>query len=49
MGVIDAQLPAALPPTVYNRWRETPFWALIVFGAAVAVFLRQRAQKRGDS
>jgi apolipoprotein N-acyltransferase len=47
-GVIDAALPRALAPTPYSRWRDGPFWALIVFGAAVVVFLRAQAYKRRD-
>jgi apolipoprotein N-acyltransferase len=49
IGVIDAPLPAALPPTVYSRWGEIPFWALIVFGAAVALLFGHTGQKRRDS
>ena len=30
IGVLDADLPAALPPTVYSRWREIPAGALAV-------------------
>ena len=46
-GVIDARLPAALPPTPYARWGELPFWTLIAIGAAAAL-LRPRP-KRGKS
>jgi apolipoprotein N-acyltransferase len=48
-GVIDAPLPAALKPTFYARWGEIPFWALIVFGAAVVVLSGHSLQKLRDS
>jgi apolipoprotein N-acyltransferase len=48
-GVVDAPLPAPLPGTIYSRWREIPFWALIVFCASVGVLFRTQAQKSRDS
>jgi apolipoprotein N-acyltransferase len=48
-GVVDARLPAPLSDTIYSRWREIPFWALIVFCASVALLFRTRAQKSRDS
>ena len=47
-GVIDADLPRPAPPTFYSRWREGPFWALIVFAASVGVFLRTHQRKWRD-
>ena len=35
-GVIDRRLPAPLPPTLYARWRDAPFWAMTLFGLACA-------------
>jgi len=49
VGVIDAALPAPLPFTIYRRWGEIPFGALIVFGAAVGVLFRTQRYKRRDS
>jgi apolipoprotein N-acyltransferase len=43
-GVVDARLPAALAPTVYARWRDAPFW-LMVLGCAVAVLLARGGRK----
>jgi apolipoprotein N-acyltransferase len=34
-GVIDAPLPPALPPTLFDRWGEAAFWAMLWFSAAV--------------
>ncbi len=31
MGVVDAPLPAALPPTPFNRWGEAGFWLMLAF------------------
>ncbi len=36
-GVIDADLPPALEPTLYTRWRDVPFWILCAIGAMIAV------------
>jgi apolipoprotein N-acyltransferase len=43
-GVIDADLPQALAPTPYSRWRDGPFWILCLSGAMIvpAFQLRRR-------
>ena len=41
-GVIDADLPAPLPPTIYSRLRGAPFWLLILAGLATATLPRFR-------
>ena len=45
-GVIDAPLPAALQPTLYSRWRDLPFWVMILIGVAVAAAPRLMRDKR---
>jgi apolipoprotein N-acyltransferase len=39
-GVIDANLPPALAPTLYSRWRDGPFWIFCLGGAIVAAWGR---------
>ncbi len=39
-GVIDAQLPPALPPTPFDRWGETFFWVFMTLSAAIARYVR---------
>jgi len=50
-GVIDAMLPAALPPTLYSTWGELPFFAALLIVILPAVMARTfasglRLQKR---
>lgn len=45
-GVIDANIPAALPPTLYARFGETGFWLLIVLGLILGLASRVNL-KRG--
>jgi apolipoprotein N-acyltransferase len=45
-GVIDAKLPAALPPTVYARWGDSLTLLLIALLAAAAFICRQYASAR---
>lgn len=45
-GVIDAPLPAPIAATPYSRWRDAPFWVMILLGAAVAAAPRVRRDKR---
>ena len=45
-GVLDARLPAALAPTPFTRWRDGPFWLLVLAGllpAAISRFRRPRS------
>ena len=35
-GVIDADLPPTLGPTLYSRWRDVPFWIFFAGGAMIA-------------
>ena len=47
-GVVDADLPVALPATVFSQVGETPLWTLIVAFAALAawlIFAQNRARK----
>jgi apolipoprotein N-acyltransferase len=37
MGVVDANLPAALPPTVYGRLGNTIFWGILLLLTACAL------------
>ena len=46
MGVIDASLPAALPPTPYSRWGEAPF-GLMLGASLLAIVARRPARRRG--
>jgi apolipoprotein N-acyltransferase len=39
IGVLDAPLPSALPPTVYERARDSVFWAMLLFLLAVALLI----------
>ena len=41
-GVLDARLPAALAPTPFTRWRDGPFWLLVLAGLAPAAIGRFR-------
>jgi len=43
-GVLDANLPTALPPTVYARLRDIP--AMFLVGAAFLFIFRRRLMKR---
>ena len=43
-GVLDASLPAALPPTVYARLGDIP--AAMIMAAALLLVFRRRAAKR---
>jgi apolipoprotein N-acyltransferase len=43
-GVLDANLPTALPPTLYARLRDIP--AMFLVGAAVLFIFRRRLMKR---
>ena len=36
-GVIDAALPGRLPPTVFSRVGELPFWAVVLGGLALSL------------
>ena len=36
-GVIDADLPASLPPTPYSRCRDVPFWIFCACAAMIAL------------
>ena len=42
-GVLDARLPAALPPTVYARIGDIP--AAIIVAAALLLVIRRRVAK----
>jgi len=44
-GVIDAPLPSALPPTLFDRWGEGPF-ALMLFASLVAAVLASEPTAR---
>jgi apolipoprotein N-acyltransferase len=44
-GVLDASLPAALPPTVYARLRDIP--VAVIMAVAFLIVIRTRAAKRG--
>lgn len=49
MGVIDAVLPPALPPTPFSRWGEAPF--VLLMGASTLfsfIALRVCIEKKGD-
>lgn len=44
-GYTDADLPAALPPTFFGRWRDVPFWALFgAFALSIIVASRRSVQ-----
>jgi apolipoprotein N-acyltransferase len=45
-GVIDADLPPALSPTPYSRWRDVPFWIFCLGGAIVVLWGRIGAPSR---
>ena len=44
MGVVDARLPRALPPTPYARFGDTLFAILLIASVALA-FLMTRARR----
>ena len=41
-GVIDARLPPALAPTLFERWGDLAFWALVALSALAAALGRMR-------
>ena len=41
-GVVDARLPAALPPTLFSRLGESLFGALLLFSAIAVIRYRVR-------
>jgi apolipoprotein N-acyltransferase len=43
-GVIDAPLPAALPPTLYSRLGDTPFWLMLAVSLVGARWPLRRRQ-----
>jgi apolipoprotein N-acyltransferase len=50
-GVIDADLPAAAPPTLYRSLGEAPFWLMVVSGIAVgapSAYRRLKLRTRGQ-
>lgn len=42
-GVLDSRLPAALPPTIYARYRDLPLLVLLVAGFGLVLGLRMLA------
>jgi len=42
LGVIDARLPPALPPTLYVRFGDLPFALLLLLSAGVGLIARRR-------
>lgn len=46
-GVIDADLPAAAPPTLYRTLRDWPFWLMVFGGLAGALPLAR--MRRGEA
>jgi apolipoprotein N-acyltransferase len=45
-GVIDSDLPTALPPTPYGKWREIPLWLAFSFFFINAFSLKNLRSKR---
>ncbi len=43
-GVIDAALPPALAPTPFSRWRNWPFWTLVLAGLACCRLPRRSSE-----
>ncbi|MEO8321429.1 MAG: apolipoprotein N-acyltransferase, partial [Bradyrhizobium sp.] len=43
-GVLDASLPAALPPTVYAQLREIPI--AVIVAVALLLVIRRRVVRR---
>jgi apolipoprotein N-acyltransferase len=41
-GFLDAQLPAALSPTLYSKFGDWPFWVSILFGAVLCIVMPLR-------
>jgi apolipoprotein N-acyltransferase len=46
-GYTDADLPASIPPTFFERHRETPLW--ILFGALALGVILTRGKKKKDA
>ena len=44
-GVIDSDLPQALPPTIFSRIREIPLWIIFAVLSTVVMYLRHYAPK----
>jgi len=47
-GVIEGELPVALPPTLYESQGERPFLGLLLFAAVAAVFGRFSLRSRNN-
>ncbi len=45
-GALDAALPRALPPTVYARFGDAPFWAvwLLLSGLTIGTFIKTKTR-----
>ena len=41
-GVIDGPLPGRLPPTLYSRWGDFPFYVFLLAGLAAALVRPRR-------
>ncbi|MBM3535469.1 MAG: apolipoprotein N-acyltransferase [Alphaproteobacteria bacterium] len=48
VGAVDSALPAALPPTVYSRWRESPAAALALIIVTLGLLLDHRRKSGGN-
>jgi apolipoprotein N-acyltransferase len=46
MGVIDARLPAALQPTLFDLWGDGAFFAMLLISLAGAAIFFKRPQRR---
>ncbi len=46
-GVLDVRLPPALPPTLYERWRDAPFLLLCLAGVLAAAIRPLRPRPTG--
>ena len=42
-GVLDRALPGVAPPTPYTKWREGPFWLMVLAGLACAWRSKRKA------
>jgi apolipoprotein N-acyltransferase len=48
MGVIDAQLPPALPQTLYGRWGDLSLMLMILGSLLLELALRLRGKTKGS-
>ena len=47
-GVVDTDLPGALPPTIFSQYGEKPLWVFFAITAAICLFSKIRGREKAD-